>query len=94
MATVRKASESAEVDGAIHQFPSGPAKAVERGEVESGDPVKITANARESHPALNIVEDAPEARAERVAALRQQIADGTYAPDPREVARAILRRGL
>ena len=94
MGTVRKTSESAEVRGVIHQFPVGPVKSPERGEVEAVDRAGITANARELNRALNIVVGAPEGRAERVAALREQIANGTYTPDPRDVARAILKRGL
>jgi flagellar biosynthesis anti-sigma factor FlgM len=40
------------------------------------------------------VEESPEVRAERVAALKAQIANGTYNPDPREVARKLVERGF
>jgi hypothetical protein len=38
--------------------------------------------------------DCPDAHAERVEALRAQIASGSYAPDPKEIARSILESGL
>ncbi len=94
MGTIRKTSEAGEVHGVIHQFPGGRVKTAKRGSVEEGDRAGITANARELNRALTIVEGAPDIRTERVAALRAQVANGTYAPDPREVARAILQRGL
>jgi flagellar biosynthesis anti-sigma factor FlgM len=40
------------------------------------------------------VDAPPELRAERVARLKAQIADGTYNPDPMEVARKLLERGF
>jgi|KBSSwiStaDraftv2_1062776.scaffolds.fasta_scaffold2329818_1 flagellar biosynthesis anti-sigma factor FlgM len=44
--------------------------------------------------ALEAVQAVDDVRAARVAALRKQIQDGTYQPDPREVARQILEHGL
>jgi len=41
-----------------------------------------------------VVEAAPDVRTERVRALQQQIRNGSYNPDPREVAKQILERGL
>lgn len=38
--------------------------------------------------------DTDAERAEHIARLRQQIKDGTYAPDPYEIARKILDEGL
>ncbi len=52
------------------------------------------AAARELSHALLAVEDSPEMRAEKVRALRAQIANGTYRPDPRDVARHMLERGF
>jgi flagellar biosynthesis anti-sigma factor FlgM len=43
---------------------------------------------------LHVVESSEEVRAERVAALRAQIANGTYNPDPREIAKRLVERGF
>lgn len=94
MGTIRKTAEAGEVHGVIHQFPSGRVKTAERDDLEPGDRAGITPNARELNRALTIVDGAPEVRSERVSALREQIANGAYAPDPREVAREIVKRGL
>ena len=58
------------------------------------DSAGITGEARELGRALQVVESADEVRAERVAALRAQIANGSYSPDPREVAKKLLERGF
>ena len=49
---------------------------------------------RELMGARRVVESTPEVRAERVAQLKKQIADGTYNPDPKEVARKMLESGF
>lgn len=54
----------------------------------------ISASARELNRARLAVESADEVRQERIQALREQIARGEYNPDPREVAKKILERGL
>jgi negative regulator of flagellin synthesis FlgM len=59
-----------------------------------GDSSGITSAARELGRALHAVEEIDEVRSERVAALRAQIASGTYRPDPREIAKKLLERGL
>ncbi len=58
------------------------------------DNAGITEGARELSRARGAVEEARDVRTERVEALRAQIANGAYQPDAREVAQAILRRGL
>lgn len=58
------------------------------------DSAGITGAARELGRALQAVEAVDDVRAERVAALRAQIANGTYSPDPREVAKKLLERGF
>lgn len=58
-----------------------------------GDSNGITPAARELARALHAVDAVDEVRAARVAALRAQIANGTYNPDPREVAKRLLERG-
>ena len=62
--------------------------------VASSDSAGITESARELNRARAAVEAAPETRTERVRALKQQIANGTYQPDPQEIARKILDRGF
>jgi negative regulator of flagellin synthesis FlgM len=58
------------------------------------DSAGITDGARELGRALQAVEAVDDVRAERVAALRAQIANGTYNPDPREVAKKLIERGF
>lgn len=58
------------------------------------DKAGITDGARELGHARAVVEAAPDVRADRIQALRKQIADGTYHPDPREIAREIIERGI
>lgn len=47
-----------------------------------------------THQARASAERGDRARAARIRALKQQIADGTYKPDPHEIAREIIKRGL
>ena len=58
------------------------------------DDAEITGAPRELAHAQDAVEEAREVRTERVEALRAEIASGAYQPDPREIAQAILQRGL
>lgn len=58
------------------------------------DSTGITGAARELGRALQAVDAVDEVRAERVAELRARIANGTYNPDPREVAKKLLERGF
>ncbi|MEO9254344.1 MAG: flagellar biosynthesis anti-sigma factor FlgM [Tepidiformaceae bacterium] len=58
------------------------------------DSAGFTDSARELHRAQAAVEGAPETRTGRVRALKQEIANGTYQPDPEEIARKILDRGF
>jgi flagellar biosynthesis anti-sigma factor FlgM len=45
-------------------------------------------------PPLQLVQDPQDVRAERVRELKKQIAEGTYEPDPREIARKLLESGF
>ncbi|MGK2964281.1 MAG: flagellar biosynthesis anti-sigma factor FlgM [Tepidiformaceae bacterium] len=54
----------------------------------------MNAHVDEFRRALRIVKSTPDVRAARVAALRAQIAAGTYRPDPQEIARRIIQQGL
>jgi negative regulator of flagellin synthesis FlgM len=76
---------------------SAPARRIERpaeGPVrpERSDTLELSARARELLRARLAVEQAPEVRAERVAAIRQQLAAGTYAVSPEQLARKLLGR--
>ena len=94
MAGVRKTSGSSAPRGVAYDFAKarGNAATVERS--SGADSAGITSEARALASALRIVEDADEVRAERVRALKEQIANGTYNPDPREVARQLVERGF
>jgi flagellar biosynthesis anti-sigma factor FlgM len=54
----------------------------------------MNAHVDEFRKALRIVKSSPDVRAARIAALRAQIAAGTYRPDPQEIARRIIQQGL
>ena len=43
---------------------------------------------------LQLVQEPQDVRAERVRELKKQIAEGTYEPDPREIARKLLESGF
>lgn len=58
------------------------------------DSAGITDGARELARAHAEVDGARDVRTEKVEALRARIASGSYQPDPREIAQAILKRGL
>lgn len=62
--------------------------------VPASDSSGITNSARELSQAREVVEASPEVRAEKVAALKAAIANGTYDADPREIARSLLEKGL
>jgi len=93
MAEVRKSSATDSTRGVVYdlvkrQRVAGPDLA------ETVDSAGITDGARELNRAHEIVKGAPEVRTERVRALKHQVQNGTYQPDPREVAREILERGF
>ncbi len=93
MAGIRKTPGTGETRGVVYQFP-GPRTAVPVEHAEPRDSAGLSKAARELRYADTFVEAAPDIRSERVRALKEQIANGTYRPDPREVAREILKRGL
>jgi len=94
MAGVRKSSGASESRGIVYQFPGGRVRVAPAAPAEGRDSAGVTPAAREMGQAHGVVEGAPEIRAERVRALKEQIANGTYRPGPREVARAIAKHGL
>lgn len=58
------------------------------------DTVSLSDRAQELKAAMKAVQQAPDVREDRVAALRQQIADGSYGVPSDVLARDILRGGL
>lgn len=91
MSDVKKTSRTS---GVIHEFGRGPRAVVAETRPAPADAAGITGEARELARALHAVEGSAEVRAERVRALRAQIAEGTYNPDPREIARKMIERGF
>ena len=93
MAEVRKSSATDSTRGVVYDL-------VKRQRVaapelaEPADSAGITERARELNRAREAVQGTPEVRTERVRALKHQVQNGTYQPDPRDVAREILERGF
>ena len=58
--------------------------------IEGGDRVELSPEARQIIQLAEQTRQLPEIREDRVAALRQQLADGTYNVDPQQVAASIL----
>lgn len=79
---------------AIYGAPKGREQADAAAKSGRTDSAGITNSARELGRALQAVEAVDEVRAQRVAALRAQIANGSYNPDPREVAKKLIERGF
>ncbi len=93
MAGVRKTSGTSGARGVVYDFAQrANAVTAERGpRVDSSG---ITPEARELAGALHEVEETDDVRAERIRALREQIANGTYQPDAREIAKKLVERGF
>lgn len=95
MSQIRKSS-SVGPSGAVYDFGqyqarvSSPAAQA----VDASDKAGISQSARELSRARAEVIAASETRAALVQELKQSVADGSYNPDPREIARQILQRGL
>ena len=94
MAGVRKTSGTSAPGGVVYDFAKARANAATVDRTGATDSAGITSEARELSAALKAVEDSEEVRAAKVAALRAQIANGTYNPDPREIARRMVERGF
>lgn len=94
MSEIRKTGRPSSASG-VYDF-SRTARAHAQAVEASGDldEAPITGEGRELARALTVVKSAGELRAERIAALRAQIANGAYEPDARAIAREILGRGL
>ena len=94
MAGVRKTSGPSAARGVVYDFQKARASIATADRVERSDSSGITEQARELASALKVVEESEELRSERVRALKEAIANGTYNPDPREVARKLVERGF
>ncbi len=57
------------------------------------DQVSVSSRARVVGDAMRVVADAPDVRAEKVAALKAAIADGSYRSNAREIAQRLLSTG-
>lgn len=68
--------------------PNGPGAAVPR------DKAGLSDSAQALRAAMEAVGDAPEIRAELVQKFREAIANGTYQPDPMEIADRLLKGRL
>lgn len=94
MSGVRKTSGAGAPSGVVREFPGARAQAAAAPAVDRTDSAGVSERARELAAALRVVAETDEVRAKRVAELKAQIANGTYNPDPREVARRMVERGF
>ncbi|MEO8538876.1 MAG: flagellar biosynthesis anti-sigma factor FlgM [bacterium] len=94
MAGVKKTSGSSATGGVVYDLSRARTSAPTAEPPGRTDSSGITGAARELSSALRVVEESDDVRAEKVAALRAQIANGTYSPDPKEIARKLVERGF
>ncbi|MEX0781798.1 MAG: flagellar biosynthesis anti-sigma factor FlgM [Dehalococcoidia bacterium] len=94
MSQVRKTSSTSPAHGPIDLAERRRQAESAEPSAKSADQARVSESARELARAHGAVEASPEVRAERVAQLKAQIADGNYNPDPKEVAKKLLERGF
>ena len=94
MSGVRKTSGAAPPRGVVRDFPGARTQGPATAAADRIDSAGVSERARELSAALRMVAETEEVRAKRVAELKAQIANGTYKPDPREVARKMVERGF
>jgi flagellar biosynthesis anti-sigma factor FlgM len=94
MAGVRKTSGTGAARGVVYDLAGARRRVTPPAAVDRVDTAGITPQARTLAHAIEAVEEATEIRAERVRALRAQIRNGTYNPDPVEIARKLVERGF
>ena len=82
---------SQKVPPASERLPSAAGPAKDR---PGGDEVSLSELAQMLQRARKALQGMPELREERVAALREQLSQGTYRVSEEEVAQALLRRGF
>lgn len=93
MPDVHKTTAPGAARGVIYDLAAARARA-SAASSEGADSAGFTGRGRELARADAAVRESPEARAEKVRALRAQVQAGEYRPDPREIARNILAHGL
>lgn len=91
---VRKTSGTSASQGVVYDLARARTAAPAAEAPSRADSSGITPAARELSSALHVVEASDEVRAEKVRALREQIANGSYNPDPREIAKKLVERGF
>ncbi len=94
MAGVRKTSGAGAARGVVYDLAGARQRLAPTAPIERADSAGITAEARTLARAVAAVDEASDIRAARVRALRAQIQNGTYNPDPAEIARKLVERGF
>jgi negative regulator of flagellin synthesis FlgM len=83
---------------AIQQVMKSYGKTPERTKVEKSggmatDQIQISSQARSFQVAMKAIQEVPEIRQEKVDAIKEQIASGTYGPSAQDIARKMMGRG-
>jgi negative regulator of flagellin synthesis FlgM len=94
MAGVRKSSGTGATRGVVYDLARARSGSAASGARVRGDRSSVTQEEGELSTALQAAEASDEVRAEKVRALREQIANGSYNPDPREIAKSLIERGF
>ena len=95
MTEVRKSGGSSAARAVVYDITQARARAASRtAPVDAADVAGFSDGARELTRAREAVDFAPEVRAEKVKALKHQIENGQYRPDPRDIARSLVERGF
>ncbi len=94
MSDVRRLAGSVSARGVVANIAEARARVAAAPLAPRQDSAGFSPRARELARAGLAVRESPEARAEKINALRTQIRAGYYRPDPRAIARSILEHGL
>jgi negative regulator of flagellin synthesis FlgM len=95
MAEIRRTPAAIGAHGVVYDFAKRQRIEPAESDTEPAtDRAGITDSARELSRAHAAAEAAPDVRMERVRALKQQIQNGSYQPDPKEIAKQILDKGF
>ncbi len=87
--------DTARESGAARGNENEPARATRTEQPEKGETeVALSSTSREVMKAREAMETSEPARAEKVAELRQKVADGTYEQDARDVADKMLEAAI
>lgn len=87
--------DTARESGAARGNENEPARSTRAEQPEKGETeVDLSSTSREVMKAREAMETSDPARAEKVAELRQQVADGTYEQDARDVADKMLEAAI